>query len=56
MCSVGDSFNIDITEDTGLCEMICNGCGKQFKGIRMGKSLKCPVCHSVNTSIKDAAE
>lgn len=51
MCSVGDPFNIDISsEDTGLCEYKCNDCGKQFKGIRIGRGLKCPECHSTNTS------
>jgi Zn finger protein HypA/HybF involved in hydrogenase expression len=49
MCSVGDAFNIDIEEDVGFCEMVCNNCGKQFKGI--GKDIKCPKCHSADTSI-----
>ena len=52
MCSVGDAFNIDIAEEIAPRKYKCNDCGKQFKGIRMGKSLKCPECHSANTSIK----
>lgn len=52
MCSVGDAFNIDISEDMGLCEYICNDCGKNFKGVRINQTLKCPKCHSTNTSIK----
>lgn len=51
MCSVGDGFNIDLSEDTGICEYECNNCGKTFKGVRIGKMLKCPECHSVNTRI-----
>lgn len=51
MCSVGDAFNIDISEDTGLCEYKCNECGNTFKGVRIGKKLKCPECHSADTKI-----
>jgi rubrerythrin len=51
MCSVGDAFNIDITEDIGYCEYICKDCGKIFKGI--GKNLTCPNCKSVNIKIKE---
>lgn len=43
-------FYIGLSEDTGLCEYKCNNCGKEFKGVRIGKSLKCPECHSPNTS------
>lgn len=50
MCSVGDAFNIDIsTEGINLSEYKCNDCGKEFKGMAIGKSLKCPECHSLNT-------
>ena len=52
MCSVGDAFNIDIAESVELCQYKCEDCGKEFKGIGMGKGLKCPECHSTNTSIK----
>lgn len=51
MCSVGDAFNIDIAEDIGLCEYECKDCGKKFKGVKIAKSLKCPKCHSANTSM-----
>ena len=50
MCSVGDAFNIDIAEDAGFCEYICNDCEKIFKGL--GKNLKCPNCKSTNTKLK----
>lgn len=49
MCSVGDAFNIDITEDVKISEYVCNDCGKEFKG--MGKT-KCPSCKSLNIEIK----
>lgn len=52
MCSVGDAFNIDISEDVNICEYICQDCGKEFKGIALAKNLKCPACHSSNTSKK----
>jgi len=51
MCSVGDAFNIDISEDIGLCKYECKECGSSFKGVRTGKQLKCPECHSENTKI-----
>lgn len=51
MCSVGDSFNIDIAEDAGFCEYVCNSCGNVFKGL--GKNLKCPKCKSTNTTKKE---
>jgi DNA-directed RNA polymerase subunit RPC12/RpoP len=50
MCSVGDPFNIDIaTENIELCKFKCNECGKEFKGISVS-NIKCPNCHSKNTS------
>lgn len=52
MCSVGDAFNIDISEDTGLCDYKCDDCGKEFKGLRIKKKLKCPECQSANTSMR----
>ncbi len=51
MCSVGDAFNIDIAEGVELCGYVCKDCGKEFKGISMG-TIKCPACHSLNTSKK----
>ncbi len=51
MCSVGDAFNMDIAEDTGLCDYECNACGYKFKGVSVIKKLKCPECESVNTSV-----
>ncbi len=51
MCSVGDGFNIDLSEDTGLCEYKCDECGNTFKGVITGKMPKCPECHSANTKI-----
>ena len=49
MCSVGDTFNIDIAEGVELCRYRCNDCSKEFKGIGMS-NIKCPSCHSSNTS------
>lgn len=51
MCSVGDAFNIDITEDVKISEYICKDCGKEFKGVGMSK-VKCPSCKSLNTEPK----
>ena len=51
MCSVGDGFNIDLSEDTGLCEYRCNDCGNTFKGVRIDRKLKCSKCRSNNTEI-----
>ena len=50
MCSVGDSFNVEIAEDIIMCEYVCKDCGKEFKGI--GTNLKCPACKSSNTALK----
>lgn len=50
MCSVGDGFNIDLSEDE-FCEYKCNECGNTFKGVNTGKTLKCPECHSADTKI-----
>ena len=47
MCSVGDSFNIDIAEGIKTSEYECEDCGRKFKGI--GKNVKCPNCSSGNT-------
>ncbi len=51
MCSVGDAFNIDIAEDTGLREYKCNACGNKFKGVTINRKLKCPECESTDTSV-----
>ena len=47
MCSVGDTFNIDIAEGIVPRKYKCKDCKKQFKGI--GTNPKCPECHSANT-------
>jgi rubrerythrin len=47
MCSVGDSFSIDLAEGITSRNYKCKGCGKQFKGI--GTNPKCPECDSANT-------
>ena len=49
MCSIGDSFNIDIKEDIKIGEYVCKDCGKEFKGV--GK-VRCPSCKSLNTESK----
>lgn len=51
MRSVGDGSNVDLPEDTGLCNYKCGDCEKIFKGVRIGRKLKCPECHSENTVI-----
>ena len=40
----------DISDDTGLCNYICNDCGNKFAGVIV-KNLKCSECHSTNTKI-----
>ena len=51
MCSVGDAFNVDISEDAaGMSAYACRDCGKEFKGI--GKNLRCPRCRSLNVEAK----
>jgi len=51
MCSVGDAFNIDIAGDSVICDYKCSDCGGKFRGVRVNTKLKCPECHSANTSI-----
>lgn len=48
MCSVGDGFNVEISEGVDLKNYKCNDCGKEFKGLSLSK-VKCPACHSINT-------
>lgn len=47
MCSIGDSFNIDIAEGIVPRNYKCKDCGEQYKGI--GTNPKCPGCKSANT-------
>ena len=47
MCSVGDSFNIDIAEGIKTSEYECGDCRRKFKGV--GKNVRCPECDSKNT-------
>lgn len=43
MCSVGDSFNLDISElESDLYK--CLDCSNEFKSV--GKRVLCPTCHS----------
>ena len=51
MCSVGDGFNVELSEGITLCEYVCEDCGKEFKGLIMTK-IKCPACHSTKTTKK----
>lgn len=46
MCSVGDSFDIDMEEQIHPKDYVCKDCGNRFKGI--GKNVKCPSCLSKN--------
>ncbi|VVB90380.1 Uncharacterised protein [uncultured archaeon] len=44
MCSVGDSFGMEIEGGTEVHYYVCNHCSKKFKGI--GINMTCPKCHS----------
>ncbi len=44
MCSVGDSFGVELESGVEPRNYTCNNCGKKFKGI--GTNLLCPKCHS----------
>ncbi len=44
MCSVGDSFGVELSSGTDMHEFECNACSKKFKGI--GTNVRCPKCHS----------
>lgn len=46
MCSVGDSFGVELEGGMEPHEYVCNHCGKSFKGIGTGQ--KCPKCHSTD--------
>jgi len=46
MCSVGDSFGVELEGGMEPHEYLCNQCGKKFKGI--GTNLRCPKCHSTD--------
>lgn len=47
----GGLSSLDISDDTGLCVFSCTDCRNQFAGVRIGISLRCPECHSVNTKV-----
>jgi Zn finger protein HypA/HybF involved in hydrogenase expression len=44
MCSVGDSFGVELESGTDMLEYVCNTCSEKFKGI--GTNVRCPKCHS----------
>ncbi|CAG0997181.1 MAG: hypothetical protein OIN86_17375 [Candidatus Methanoperedens sp.] len=44
MCSVGDSFGVELEGGMESHKYLCNHCSKMFKGI--GTNLKCPKCFS----------
>ncbi len=44
MCSVGDSFGVELEGGMESHSYLCNHCSKTFKGI--GTNLKCPKCFS----------
>ncbi|HEX7575149.1 MAG TPA: hypothetical protein VF360_02130 [Candidatus Methanoperedens sp.] len=46
MCSVGDSFGVELETGMKPHEYVCNHCGKKFKD--MGTNLCCPKCHSTD--------
>ncbi|AKJ37401.1 MULTISPECIES: FmdB family zinc ribbon protein [Methanosarcina] len=46
MCSVGDSFDLDMEGNLPVKDYVCKDCGNRFKGI--GKNVKCPSCQSKN--------
>jgi predicted Zn-ribbon and HTH transcriptional regulator len=48
MCSVGDSFDIDMEGKLPVKNYVCKDCGNKFKGI--GKNVKCPSCQSSNVA------
>ncbi|HET8685289.1 MAG TPA: hypothetical protein VFM18_01345 [Methanosarcina sp.] len=48
MCSVGDSFDIDMEGKLPVKDYVCKDCGNRFKGI--GKNVTCPSCQSKNVS------
>jgi Zn finger protein HypA/HybF involved in hydrogenase expression len=51
MCSVGDSFGVELSEGMEMKDYECNNCSKKFKGI--GTNLVCPKCHSIDVKCKD---
>lgn len=46
MCSVGDSFDIDMEGKLPVKDYVCKACGNKFKGV--GKNVKCPSFLSKN--------
>ncbi len=51
MCSVGDSFGVEIEGGTEVHYYACNKCGKEFKGI--GINVRCPKCNSLDVKCTD---
>ncbi|HEY9206058.1 MAG TPA: hypothetical protein VIO58_09060 [Candidatus Methanoperedens sp.] len=51
MCSVGDSFGVELEGGMEAHEYVCNNCGKSFKGI--GSNLVCPKCRSKDVKCMD---
>ncbi|MCE8422837.1 MAG: hypothetical protein J5U17_05060 [Candidatus Methanoperedens sp.] len=46
MCSVGDSFGVELEGGMEAHEYQCNHCSKNFKGI--GTNVRCPKCFSTD--------
>jgi Zn finger protein HypA/HybF involved in hydrogenase expression len=51
MCSVGDSFGVELENGIDMYEYSCNSCGKKFKGI--GTNVRCPKCHGKDVKCLD---
>ncbi|AEH60195.1 conserved hypothetical protein [Methanosalsum zhilinae DSM 4017] len=51
MCSVGDSYDLNIDEQIPAKKYTCNECNNKFKGI--GKNVACPSCGSKNVREQD---
>jgi len=51
MCSVGDSFGVELEGGMEVHEYVCNNCGKSFKGI--GSNVGCPKCRSKDVKCID---
>jgi len=44
MCSVGDSFGVELEGGMEVHEYVCNHCGKSFRAV--GSIVDCPKCRS----------
>ena len=51
MCSVGDSFDIEIEGGMDVHKYECRQCNNTFKGI--GANLRCPKCQSKDVKCLD---